>query len=478
VGSVAASGALGAKLVEIEALVKGVPGLALNGVQTLGGVKCYAKKEGYLARKEVDVCIDGEILSVRACKADRADVRRAFRSVLSYAVALAVGSTTILRTRPVTENGKVVAHCIDFAPTGALQPRRAPPGVKPIQLTYVADVSRFPAQPGTYLFPSKNVLGKGFKATDSVLAARPQIQACLKLFPATFSNIGIGQVDAFPCSDCGVLAPAKRDSTTPQSEHETFSPTRLVSYLQVHAVSPGSRTKMQEMQLLDHISGQCDRHEENFFVDGNGVYGIDLDMSWGLKNNPYGVGSCKLLAQAPYVAPDVLRRFDVLKNGGLTKIIQTVGRAMQVPDAELTAIAASAEARMTTVLAAVPAAASYTSANSLFTQTNERAQKCSAFTTTPSGAAGGQGRLGNQIGARVRPQAPPQVPGNGAAPANNAALGNNGAPPGNNNAAPGNNGAPPAPGNGAPPPLPGVVPIGRAQFLQRKAKFVGLPGTS
>jgi hypothetical protein len=383
----------------------------LNGVQTLGGVKCYAK-EGFLATKEKDACTDAGIMSSDACGAPRADVRRAFRAVLSYAVALAVGSTTILRTRPVTENGKIVAHCIDFAPAGALQPRRAPPDVKPMVLTYVADAIRFPPQPGTFLFPSKTDRGKGFKATEPMLSLRPQIGECLKQVDVLYDNTGMGQVGTKECSECDVLAPAKLDVTTPQSEFRPFSPTRVVSYLQLHPIPPGARSKMQEMQLLDHISGQCDRHEENFFVDSKGVYGIDLDMAWGLKQDPYGVGSCKLLAQAPYVAPDVLRRFDVLKSNGLTRIIQTVGRAMQVPDAELNAIAAAAEARMATVLAAVPAAPSYTSTNSLFTRTNERAQKCSAFTSKPSGAP----RLGNLVvGARGRPQAQPPVSGNVAA---------------------------------------------------------------
>jgi hypothetical protein len=413
-----------AKLKEIAELVKGVPGQALNGVQTLGGAKCYAKKEGYLAPKETSVCTDAQILPGEGCKAPRAEVRRAFRAVLSYAVALAVGSTTILRTRPVTENGKIVAHCIDFAPAGALQPRRAPPGVKPMVLTFVANANRFPPQQGTFLFPSKTDPPNGFKATESVLAARPQILECLKQVEVLYGNIGLGEVGTKECSECSVLAPAKRDSTMPASEFNEFSPTRLVTYLQVHPVPPGARTKVQEMQLLDHISGQCDRHEENFFVDTTGVYGIDLDMSWGLKTVPYGTENCKLLAAAPYVESDVLRRFDVLKYGGLTTIIQTVGRAMQVPNAELTAIAAAAEKRMAAVLAAVPATASYTRANSLFALTNDRAQKCSAFTIKPSlGAAGGQARLGNAIvGARGRPQAQPQVPGNG------DPVGNNGAP--------------------------------------------------
>jgi hypothetical protein len=236
-----ASPSLDAKLKEIAELAKGVPGTALNGVQTLGGVKCYAKKEGFLARKENDACTDAGIMSSDACGAPRADVRRAFRAVLSYAVALAVGSTTILRTRPVTENGKIVAHCIDFAPAGALQPRRAPPDVKPMVLTYVADAIRFPPQPGTFLFPSKSDWRKGFKATEPMLSLRPQIGECLKQVDVLYDNTGMGQVGTKECSVCDVLAPAKLDVTTPQLEFRPFSPTCVVSYLQLHPIPLNSK---------------------------------------------------------------------------------------------------------------------------------------------------------------------------------------------------------------------------------------------
>ena len=415
------TGALVQKLAEIEALAKGVPGLPANGPQTLAGAKCYAKKESFLADKEYEVCIE---VGIPTCKTDRGNLRRAFRSVLSYAVALAVGSTTILRTRPVMQGASLVAHCIDFPPTGALQPRRAPPGLTtPIVLTYVDNIGQSPAPANAVVVAPPTSAPKAVTATDPVLAQRPQIATCLKdNVNVHFGPGGFAEIRPTPCLDCGVIVPGRLSSASPAAQFNKYAPTRNVMYLQVHPIAPGARDSVQEMQLLDHIAGQCDRHEENFFVDSRGAYGIDLDMAWGNRVDPYGGDRCKLLPAAPYVAPDVLKRFDILKNGGLTQIIKAVGRVMQVPAPEVDAVATAAEARFKTVIAAVPTVASYTDQNSLFARTNTRAQMCSQFKVTPTGAANGQQRAGNQLGARgAVPPLPPVVPpggqgGNGALP--------------------------------------------------------------
>ena len=128
----------------------------------------------------------------------------------------------------------------------------------------------------------------------------------------------------------------------------------MVEFQEYYEVPAGARDALNELQMLDHISGQCDRHMENYFASATSVFGIDLDMAWGQvgdANNPYSRGGCKLATEPPRLTQAALTRFEKLaQNNLLQTIIDKVGADMGVDRTVLTQVKTAAVARLTTVL--------------------------------------------------------------------------------------------------------------------------------
>lgn len=78
---------------------------------------CYAKRELPILKKESGPCGGAGIGPKSICDG-KGDPLRAFRSVLSYAVAHAIGSKVIQKTRPVKYQNRLVASCMAVPPTG------------------------------------------------------------------------------------------------------------------------------------------------------------------------------------------------------------------------------------------------------------------------------------------------------------------------------------------------------------------------
>lgn len=125
-------------------------------------------------------------------------------------------------------------------------------------------------------------------------------------------------IDAVGLKSCGAFEQTPYDLLPPNPQvlaHSYLSgiPETDLGFKQV-------MSDMYELQLLDAISGQCDRHFGNFFVRykrkenaKKALLGIDLDMAWGLLDDPWrnnnniGTGwrsRCKLYAP-PSMISDV-----------------------------------------------------------------------------------------------------------------------------------------------------------------------------
>lgn len=85
---------------------------------------------------------------------------------------------------------------------------------------------------------------------------------------------GIPRVMQNMCTTrCSTYGPIGINSRVHSEELNQFATTRRVEIRDTYPLPDLVRSKMQEMQLLDAIAGQCDRHSENYFVTATGVFG-------------------------------------------------------------------------------------------------------------------------------------------------------------------------------------------------------------
>jgi hypothetical protein len=209
--------------------------------------------------------------------------------------------------------------CLNLSCEGAVQPRR----LGRFKQTFIMEFSRVQTSDGTTKFavfkrtdtvPSDNELQTA-SSDDAIIPSqsRPDrgafikvktclhavfcfdgklqgagklpshMYACLKTIvqtgfettefdPVKGENFGfLRQADCVPC---GVFSPKKL--TGPDAF--AYAQGLKRGFVWLEYFDPGAQTKdaLDELQLLDHVALQCDRHQENYFVQGSNVFGIDL----------------------------------------------------------------------------------------------------------------------------------------------------------------------------------------------------------
>lgn len=351
----------GLRITDALAASDGPKDLSFFSASNPGTVKCFFKREAPIAPKEEEICSSAMIGA--ACTNVEFPLYRTFRAVLSYVVSLAVGSRVLQPTYPVFNGkGKLVGHCLKMTESG-LQPRRLDGRFGGPFLV----VSGAPDSARRTFIPAKKTKEKPFPLDGKTVLLGEDDDYAVRNFPTFFGPLkddflqqlwdnskGRKQtllehevVDRKKSLRCGVV-----DSKQLIGEAPEFSWVQSVRFKRTHEVRLEAQESILELQALDHVSMQCDRHAENFFVDGADVMGIDLDMSWGASVSPFPLPgqACKLPISPPPLSAAVRAKLEILKYGRVIELTTQVGAKLNVPPILIKSVGKAGQARLLKLL--------------------------------------------------------------------------------------------------------------------------------
>ncbi len=325
--------------------------------------KCYFRKEDGVRAKETALCKE-EGLGTRNCVVG-SEFGRALRATTSFLVANAMGSQVITRSFPVYFKArlislrKLIGHCsvmvtndVMFRPTVSLaekidvflvQEKRDDKGEKKYLEFSGATI---PARAGDAIVA---VSDDGIKGSIVVreLESLPSCKGDTEQQTmGRFQRSGVvardstklvlepPQVDSWRIDECRMMS-----LESSAKERQRWAIMRVSSRLD--HISVGFLQIMGdlfELQLMDAILGQCDRHIGNWMlrqrpkIGETTVMGIDNDLALGTMRNPWRsrekITSCKLQEPPPFISASTYHRMLSLSTHQLRAFLQKLSSVM------------------------------------------------------------------------------------------------------------------------------------------------------